>query len=132
MEQIFKQLLQFLQQGIASIFKFVQLVWTFSIDQISKIAQVPWAEWPLWKQVMIVLVAAAVIWALYTAAKELWDAGAKILSAFATLLGVFVTTLPRVLLAGLIALGGVWIINNLDNNLDLAGYSPFESRDESR
>ena len=39
---------------------------------------------------------------------------AMALGAFATLLGVFVKTLPRVLVAGVIALGGVWLINNLD------------------
>jgi hypothetical protein len=59
-------------------------------------------------------VAAAVVWALYKAAKELWEAGERTLGAFATLLGVFVKTLPRVLVAGVIALGGVWLINNLD------------------
>ena len=31
-----------------------------------------------------------------------------------TLLGVLVRTLPRVMVAGLIALGGVWVLNNLD------------------
>jgi hypothetical protein len=36
------------------------------------------------------------------------------LGAFATLLGVLVRTLPRVMVAGLVALGGVWVLNNLD------------------
>ena len=36
------------------------------------------------------------------------------LAAFAVLLGVFVRTLPQVVVAGLIAMGGVWLINNLD------------------
>lgn len=127
-EQIFRQLLDFLQQGIAAIFRFVQLIWTWSIDQIMKVLQVPWADWPLWKQILLVLVGAAVIWALYKAAKDLWEAGEKILSAFASLLGVLVKTLPRVLVAGLIALGGVWLINNLDSNLDFAALNfwPFE------
>ena len=39
------------------------------------------------------------------------------LAAFATLLVVFVHTLPRVLLAGVIALGGVWVMNHLDNSV---------------
>jgi hypothetical protein len=39
------------------------------------------------------------------------------LSAFAHLLGVLVRTLPHVMLAGVIALGGAWLINHLDNSL---------------
>jgi hypothetical protein len=114
MQQFFNQLLQFLQQGIAAIFKFVQLIWTWSVGQISALTQVPWQSWPLWKQVLVVVVIAAVAFALYRAAKELWDAAERILAAFAALLGVLVRTLPSVIAAGLIALGGLWILNNVD------------------
>jgi hypothetical protein len=44
MKQIFDQFLQFLQQGIAAIFRFVQLVWTWSVDQIAKMMQAPWTR----------------------------------------------------------------------------------------
>jgi hypothetical protein len=44
------------------------------------------------------------------------EAGAAILAAFAALLGVLVQTLPHVFLAGVIALGGVWLVNHLDNS----------------
>ena len=60
------------------------------------------------------MVVAAVVWALYKAGKELFEAGERTLAAFATLLGVLVRTLPSVVLAGLIALGGVWFLNNFD------------------
>lgn len=114
MQQIFKQIVQFVQEGISAIFRFVQLVWTWSIGQIERVIEAPWQSWPLWKQLLLVLVAAAVIWALYKAAKELWESAERTLGAFAGMLGVLVKTLPRVLVAGLIALGGVWLINNLD------------------
>ena len=114
MQQFFTQLLQFLQQGISAIFRFVRLIWTWSVDQITTLVQVPWQNWPLWRQILLVLVIGGVAWALYKAAKELWEAGERILGAFATLLGVLVRTLPRVMMAGLIALGGVWLLNNLD------------------
>ena len=112
--QFLNQLIQFLQQGIAAIFKFIQLIWTWSIGQITQVANSPWQNWPLFKQVLLVLVLAAVVFALYKVAKELWEAGERVLAAFATLLGVFVRTLPKVVIAGLIAMGGVWLINNLD------------------
>jgi hypothetical protein len=116
MKQVFDQLLKFLQQGIAAIFHFVQLIWTWSVDQISKLVAVPWQEWPLWKQVLLLLILVGVLWALYRAARELLEAGAAILAAFAALLGTLVQTLPHVFLAGVIALGGVWLVNHLDNS----------------
>jgi hypothetical protein len=115
MQQMFNQLVQFLQQGISAIFRFVQLIWTWSVSQISTLLAVPWQQWPIWKQILLVLVIAGVIWALYKAGKELFEAGEKILGAFASLLAVLVHTLPSVVMAGLIALGGVWLMNHLDN-----------------
>jgi hypothetical protein len=115
MKQVFDQLLKFLQQGIAAIFHFVELIWTWSVDQITRLMAVPWQEWPLWKQILLVLILAGVVWALYRAGRELLEAGAAILAAFASLLAVLVQTLPHVFLAGVIALGGVWLVNHLDN-----------------
>jgi len=113
-QQAFNQLLQFLQQGIAAIIRFVQMIWQWTVGQITGLTRIPWQEWPLWKQVLLVLVIAGVVWALYKAAKELWEAGERMLTAFAALLSVLVRTLPNVALAGVIALGGVWVLNNLD------------------
>jgi hypothetical protein len=64
---------------------------------------------------------------LYRVAKELFEAGERILAAFASLLSVLVRTLPSVVLAGLIALGGVWLMNHLGNKpIHLpAAYNPF-------
>lgn len=117
MKQVFDQLLKFLHDGISAIFRFVELIWTWSVDQISRLAAVPWQQWPLWKEFLLLLMLAGVVWALYRVGRELFFAGAAILVAFADLLGVLVRTLPHVMLAGIIALGGVWVINHLDNSL---------------
>jgi hypothetical protein len=117
MHQILSQILQFLRQGISAIFRFVELIWNWSVDQIGKLVAVPWHDWPLLKILLLIIVAIAVIWALYRAAWEFWRAAERTLAAFAALLVVLVHTLPRVLLAGVIALGGVWVINHLDNSL---------------
>jgi hypothetical protein len=116
MKQVFDELLKFLHQGIAAIFRFVELIWTWSVDQISRLAAEPWQQWPLWKEFLLLLILVGVIWALYQVGRELFEAGAEILGAFAHLLGVVVRTLPHVLLAGVIALGGVWLVNHLDNS----------------
>lgn len=117
METILNQVFQFLQQGVATIFHFVELVWSWSVGQITKLMAAPWPNWPLWKQICLLLVFAAVIVVLYKAAVELWRAAEGILAAFAAFIVVLVKTLPSVLLAGVIALGGVWIINHLDDSL---------------
>jgi|SRR6516164_8991243 hypothetical protein len=114
MKQIFDQFLQFLQRGIAEIFRLVQLVWTWSIDQITKMTQAPWGTWPLWKQMLLVIVVAAVAYFLFRAAKQLWAAAVHMLAAFASFLGALVVTLPTILIAGVIALAGLWLINNLN------------------
>jgi hypothetical protein len=129
MQQIFNQLVQFVQQGVAAIFRFIQLVWTWSVDQVAKVLQTPWQSWPLWKQILLVLIAGAVIWVLYKVAMELLEVGERLLGAFATLLGVLVTTLPRVLMAGFIALGGAWVLNNFDPSfVQLPSLAQFSSR----
>jgi hypothetical protein len=117
MKHVFDQFLKFLHDGIAAIFRFVELIWSWSVDQIGRLASEPWQQWPLLKQLLLVLVLAAVIWALYRVGRELFLAGAAILAAFADLLGVLVRTLPHVMLAGVIALGGVWLMNHLDNEM---------------
>src|SRR6266567_5197132 len=108
MQHAFNQLLQFLQQGISAIFHFVQMIWTWSVGQISTLLAVPWKQWPLWKQILLVLVLVGVIWALYKAAIELFAAGERILLAFARLLIVLVRTLPSIVgsMSGLIIFPG--------------------------
>ena len=114
MKQIFDQFLHFLQQGIAAIFRFVDLVWTWSLDQIAKMTQAPWGQWPLWKQIVLIVVIALVAWALLIAARRLWFAAVRVLAAFVHFLGALVYTLPMILLAGVFAVGGLWVINNLN------------------
>ncbi len=111
--QFIDQLLQFLRQGLAAIFRFIELIWRWSIEQI---LGVPWdalGNLPLWKQLLLVLTAGAVIYLLYRAIRELLEAGEKALAAFATLLSVLIKTLPPALLAGLAAAAGAWVVNNV-------------------
>jgi hypothetical protein len=117
MHQILNEILHFLQTGIAAIFRFVELIWDWTVSQVVKLTDVPWQQWPILKVLLLLIVAGAVIWALYRVFWELWIGAERVLSAFAGLLVIFVHTLPRVLLAGVIALGGVWVMNHLDNSM---------------
>jgi hypothetical protein len=117
MQQIVSQVLHFLQTGIAAIFHFVEMIWSWSVTQVTKLLEVPWHDWPILKLILLIVVIAAVVWALYRVFWELWFGAERVLRAFAGLLVIFVHTLPRVLLAGVIALGGVWVMNHLDNSM---------------
>jgi len=114
MNQAISQIVEFLQQGIAAIFKFFQLIWTWSFGQIVSIFQSDWQSLPIWKIAVLAIVVLAIIYVLYKAARELWDAAEKILKAFIGLLGVLVSILPYILIAGLIAAGGGWVIHNVN------------------
>lgn len=111
--QFVDQLLQLLRQGIAAIFGFIEAIWIWAADQISA---VPWSDFgqlQLWQQVVLVLAAGAVVYLLYRAIRELLDAGKKVLDAFVTLLSVLVNTLIPAILAGVIAAGAAWVVNNV-------------------
>ena len=123
MEQIFDQFLQFLQQAIAALFRFVQLIWAWSIEQIDKIMmQTPWENWPVWKQILLIFVITAVISALLVAAKQLWMAGVHVVAAFVGFIGALMLTVPTILVAGIIALAGLWVINNSSSLPILTGF----------
>ena len=114
MNQLINQIVQFLQQGIAAIFRFVQLVWTWSFGQIVQILQSNWQSLPAWKIVVLALVIIAIVYVLYKAVISLWSAAEKVLLAFVALLSVLITMLPYIIIAGLIAAGGGWIIQNVN------------------
>src|SRR5262245_12440342 len=114
MQQFFNLFIDFVYQGVGAIFRFVQTVWMWAVDQVGKLVQQPFQDWHPWKLVILTVIAFGVGWYLYKAIWEIWDAWRKILAAFATLIAVLIKTLPQVLIAGLIALAGVWLLSAID------------------
>jgi hypothetical protein len=107
-----QSLQQFVERGIAEALRLVGLIWTWSSEQIARVMQTPWENWPLWKQVLLVIVIAAVAYFLLVAAMQIWTAAINVLAALATFIGTVIVTLPTILVAGVIALAGLWAINN--------------------
>ena len=127
MEQVSDQSRQYLERGIDEVLRIVQLVWMWSSDQFIKVTQAQWANWPLWKQILLLIVVAAVVYFLFIAAKQLWTAAINVLAAFATFIGTVIVTLPTILIAGFIALAGLWVINNLHDLSDVRSLITFQS-----
>jgi hypothetical protein len=114
MAQIISQIIQFLQQGIAAIFNFLKLIWTWSFGQIVSIFQSNWQSLPIWKIVLLIIVLGAIVYILYKAALVIWEAAVAVFGAFVSLLTAFVTVLPQIVIAGLIAFAGGWVIHNVN------------------
>ncbi len=126
-KQAIDQWVQFLTDVLIWLVGFIQGVWAWASDQIARMTQAPWESWPLWKQILLVIVAAAVIYALFLAARQLWWAALNVLSAIASFIGTLIVTLPTILLAGAIALAGLWIINNVRDLSSLHSIITFPS-----
>ena len=127
MEQVSDQSRQFLERGIDEAIRFVQLVWTWSSEQIIRVTQAHWEHWPLWKQILLLIVTAAVVYFLFIAAQQLWTAAINVLAAVATFVGTVIVTLPTILIAGVIALAGLWVVNNFHDLSSLRSLITFQS-----
>jgi hypothetical protein len=111
--QFLNQVLQFVQQGVSAAAKFINMAWAWSFNQI---ASVPWnniGQLPLWKILLLIAVAGGIVYLLYKSIRELLEAGQKALAAFATLLSVLIQTILPLVLAGLVAAAGAYVVNNI-------------------
>ncbi len=114
MEQVIRQVVRFLEQGIETILKFLQLIWTWSFGQIVSIFQSDWQALPIWKIVLLVIVLASIAYLLYKAGRQIWSAAEGVFRAFVALLSAFVSVLPYIVVSGLIAFAGGWIIKTVN------------------
>jgi hypothetical protein len=114
LRQIIDQIVNLLQQGITAIFKFIELVWQWSFGQMFSIFQSNWQALPVWKIAILALCVIAIIYVLYRGFFQLWSAAEQIFKAFVELLMVLVSLLPYVLIAGLIAAAGSYVIQHVN------------------
>jgi hypothetical protein len=114
MQQFFEVFVEFVRQGIGAIFRFVAAVWKWAAEQLGKLLSMPWQDWPIWRVILLAVMIYGLGWYLWKSLKELWDAWKKTLAALGTMLGVLIKTLPQIVLAGLLALAGVWALTALD------------------
>ena len=114
MRQIIDQIVNLLQQGIAAIFKFVDLVWQWSFCQMFEIFQSNWQALPVWKIAILAVVVIAIVYVLSRGLFALWKAAEQIFRAFVELLMVLISILPYVLIAGLIAAAGSYVIQHVN------------------
>lgn len=113
MNQVIDAIANFLKFGIDTIVKFIDLVWSWSFGKIIVIFQSDWQSLPVWKIVLLAVIAAVIVYVLYKVVMRIWSGVVQVFHAFISLLRDFVSVLPHVLVAGVIAAAGGYVIQNV-------------------
>ncbi len=110
---VLNQLQQLPQQAFGGLAKSMRDVWDWCLTQV---LAVPWdriGDLPGSKVLLLIASAGIVAFFLYRAARQLFAAGQKAFAAFIALLTVFVKIFPSILVAGLAAAAGAWVVNHV-------------------
>ena len=110
MDQAIKQIVQLLAQGIETILKFLQLIWTWSFGEIIAIFQSDWQALPVWKIAVLAVAVLAIAYLLYRSFRQIWSAVVGMFKSFVDLLTAFVLVLPFIIAAGVVAFAGSWVV----------------------
>ena len=81
MQQVLNEVGQIAQRLAGVIWQVLQFIWNWSFGQVVKMFQMPFNNLPLWKQVLFVVVIAALAYFLYKVAKDLLKAVQSVLGA---------------------------------------------------
>jgi hypothetical protein len=114
MQQIFSQVGQIAQQLATVIWRVLEFIWSWSFGQVVRMFQMPFNSLPIWKQVLYVLVIGALAYFIYKIFKDLLKAVQSILSAIVSLISALIAMLPQIVMVGLIAFGGAWVITTVN------------------
>jgi hypothetical protein len=114
MQQVLNEVGQIAQRLSAVIWQVLQFIWNWSFGQVVKMFQLSFNGLPLWKQVLFVIVIAALAYFLYKVAKDLLKAMQSVLGAIVGLISALIAMLPQIVYAGLLAFGGAWIITHMN------------------
>ena len=114
MQQVLNEVGQIAQRLAAVIWQVLQFVWNWSFGQIVKMFQMPFSNLPIWKQLLFILVVAALGYFLYKIAKDLLKAVQSVLGAIVGLISALIAMLPQIVWAGMVAFGGAWVITNFN------------------
>jgi hypothetical protein len=92
----------------------LQVLWNWSFGQVVSMFQLPFNSLPVWKQVIFILVIAALGYLFHKVSRDLLKAVHSVVGAVVGLIAAVITLLPQIAWAGLIAFGGAWVIMNLN------------------
>src|SRR5215510_12498953 len=114
MQQVLNEVGQIAQRLAGVIWQVLQFIWNWSFGHVVKMFQMPLSNLPIWKQVLFVLVIAALGYFLFKIAKDLLKAVQSVLGAIVGLISALIAMLPQIVWAGMVAFGGAWVITNFN------------------
>jgi hypothetical protein len=99
-----------LQSAVSGVFRIGGEMWTWVIAQVARLVQANWLALPLWKQIAMILVAAGAGYCFYQVYKPIWSSFKQLLGAFGSFVSTLITTLPWIILGGLVIAVGLTFI----------------------
>ncbi len=109
LKSTFNQVGDIAQNLVSVIWRVLTFIWGWSFGQVAGMFARGFPP-DLWKQIIYVIVIIALAYFIYRLAKDLLKAVQSILSAIVGLISALIGMLPQVVLVGLIAFGGAWIV----------------------
>lgn len=109
--EIWKQIVDLAGQFFTILWKIITVAWAWSFGQIVAMYQVDVMRLSDPKIIIYIAVTIAIVYFVYKAGRDLLGALMKILSAITGFFGALVHNLPGVVFAGVVALGGAYVIN---------------------
>jgi hypothetical protein len=110
MQQVLNSVGQLAQQLASVIWQVLQFIWNWSFGQVARMLAMPFGSLPIWKQVLYVIVIAALVYFFFKIGRDLLNAVMGVLKSIMGLINALISMLPQVVVAGLIAFGGAWVI----------------------
>lgn len=111
MQQVVNQLVSIVRQVLQAF----MWVWDWSGGQVIKAFELAsrFDSLPLWKRILMIVVAISLAYLVYLIATDIWAALRRIFEAIFSLVRTLFDNVLYVALAGILAFGGSWAINNL-------------------
>jgi hypothetical protein len=109
LKNAFSQVGDIAQNLAAVIWRVLTFIWDWSFGAVARMFARGLPP-ELWKQIIYVIVIVALAYFIYRLARDLLKAVQSILSAIVGLISALIGMLPQIVLVGLIAFGGAWIV----------------------
>ncbi len=114
-QQIINAIMNGIRQFLNALDGLVNLVVSFAYEPIKKAFALFWVfeTLPIWKRVLLIVVALAVAGIIYMIASEIWISIRRIFESIMGLIRTIFDNIWYFFIAGVLAFGGAWAINNL-------------------
>ena len=110
-----REFFRILEQVIGWVFRIFGTVWDWSFGQVVNAFNLlkHTENLPIWKMVVIAVVAVALVTLIWLIFTEVWAAVRMLLNAVVAIFAAVVANIWPVFIAGAVAFGGAWVVNNV-------------------